>query len=129
MYSYYISTKSVSNMSLFLLRSGLDHSEQQRIFNNNLFLISLMVNWWCYINHVLSLNNTRFGDFVDRIYPIELEIKNVTDTVMSTSYLDLHPEIDSDCLRQMEHIRGHLWHRHHIAVNKDMVPTVQLSKW
>jgi hypothetical protein len=28
-----------------------------------------------YIDDVLSLNNSRFGDFVDRIYPIELEIK------------------------------------------------------
>ena len=26
-----------------------------------------------YIDDVLSLNNSRFGDFVDRIYPIELE--------------------------------------------------------
>ena len=25
---------------------------------------------------VLSLNNSRLGDFVDRIYPIELEIKD-----------------------------------------------------
>jgi hypothetical protein len=43
--------------------------------------------------HVLSLNNYRFGDFVDRIYPIELEIKDTTDR--SASYLDLHLEIDS----------------------------------
>jgi hypothetical protein len=28
-----------------------------------------------YIYDVLSLNYSRFGDFVDRIYPIELEIK------------------------------------------------------
>jgi hypothetical protein len=28
-----------------------------------------------YIDDVLSLNNSRLGDFVDRIYPIELEIK------------------------------------------------------
>jgi hypothetical protein len=33
-----------------------------------------------YIYDVLSLNNSRFGDFVDRIYPIELEIKNTTYT-------------------------------------------------
>jgi hypothetical protein len=33
-----------------------------------------------YIDNVLSLNNSRFGDFVDRIYPIELEIKDTTDT-------------------------------------------------
>jgi hypothetical protein len=28
-----------------------------------------------YINDVLSPNNSRFGDFVDHVYPIELEIK------------------------------------------------------
>ena len=49
-----------------------------------------------YIDDVLSLNNSRFGDFVDHIYPIELEIKNTTDTDRSASYLDLHLEIDSE---------------------------------
>ena len=33
-----------------------------------------------YIDDVLSLNNSRFGDFVDRIYSIEFEIKDTTDT-------------------------------------------------
>jgi hypothetical protein len=42
------------------------------------------------------INNSRFGDFVDRIYPIELEIKDTTDTDRSASYLDLHLEIDSE---------------------------------
>jgi hypothetical protein len=36
------------------------------------------------------------GDFVDRIYPIELEIKDTTHTDTSASYLDLHLEIDSE---------------------------------
>ncbi len=49
-----------------------------------------------YIDDVLSLHNTRFGDCVDRIYPIEIEIKDTTDTDMSASYLDLHLEIDSE---------------------------------
>jgi hypothetical protein len=49
-----------------------------------------------YIDDVLSLNNSRFGDFVDRIYPIKLEIKDTTDTDTSASYLDLHIEIDSE---------------------------------
>ena len=49
-----------------------------------------------YIDDVLSLNNSRFGDFVDRIYHIELEIKDTTDTDRSASYLDLHIEIDSE---------------------------------
>ena len=49
-----------------------------------------------YIYDVLSLNNYRFGDFVDRIYPMEVEIKDTTDTYRSASYLDLHLEIDSE---------------------------------
>ena len=43
-----------------------------------------------YIDDALSLNNSRFGDFVDRIYPIELDIKDTTDTDRCASYLDLH---------------------------------------
>jgi hypothetical protein len=35
-------------------------------------------------------------DFVDSIYPIELEVKDTTDTDISASYLDLHLEIDSE---------------------------------
>jgi hypothetical protein len=53
-----------------------------------------------YIDDVLSLNNSRFGDFVNRIYPIKLEIKDITDTDRFASYLDLHLEIDSE---------GRLW--------------------
>ena len=49
-----------------------------------------------YIDDVLSLNNSRLGDFVDRIYLIELEIKDTTDIDRSAWYLDLHLEIDSD---------------------------------
>ena len=48
-----------------------------------------------YIDDVFSLNNSRFCDFVDHIYPIELEI-DTTDTDRSASYLDLHLEIDSE---------------------------------
>jgi hypothetical protein len=44
-----------------------------------------------YIDDVLSLNNSRFGDL-----PIEIEIKDTTDTDTSTSYIDLHLEIDSE---------------------------------
>ena len=49
-----------------------------------------------YIDDVLSLNNSRFGDFVGRINPIELEITHTTDTDTSALYLDLHLEIHSD---------------------------------
>jgi hypothetical protein len=56
-----------------------------------------------YIDDVLSLNNSRFGDFVDRIYPIEFEIKDTTDTDRSTSYLDLHLEMDSEGRLRAKH--------------------------
>ena len=49
-----------------------------------------------YIVDVLSLNNSWFGDFVDRIYLIELEIKDITDTDRSSAYLYLHLEIDRE---------------------------------
>jgi hypothetical protein len=45
---------------------------------------------------VFSLNNSRLGDRVDRIYAIGLEIKNTTDTDRSDSYLDLHLEVGSE---------------------------------
>ena len=35
--------------------------------------------------------------FVDRIYPIEIKIKDTTDTDRSASYLDLLLDIDSGC--------------------------------
>ena len=41
-----------------------------------------------YRDDVLSLNNSKFGDYVERIYPIELEIKDTTGTVKAASYLD-----------------------------------------
>ena len=52
-----------------------------------------------YIDDILSLNNSRFGDFVDRIYPIELDTHlscDTTDTDRSASYLDLCLAIDCE---------------------------------
>jgi hypothetical protein len=40
--------------------------------------------------------NKKYGDFVDRIYHIELEIKDTTDTARSASYLGLILDINSD---------------------------------
>jgi hypothetical protein len=37
-----------------------------------------------------------FDIFVDRVYPIELEINNTTDTDRSDSYLCLHLDIDCE---------------------------------
>ena len=43
----------------------------------------------------LSLNNAKFGEYVDRIYPIEPEIKHTTGPARSVSYIDVHLEIES----------------------------------
>ena len=48
------------------------------------------------IDLLLYSYNSKFGDFVDRIYRIELEIKDTTDTTRPASYLDLHLQIDSE---------------------------------
>ena len=50
-----------------------------------------------YIDDILSLNNVKFDDFVDRIYPIELEIKDTIDTARSASYLDLYHRYSKVC--------------------------------
>jgi hypothetical protein len=45
-----------------------------------------------YRDDILSQNNSRFDNYVDRIYLIELEIKDTVDTAR----LVLHIEFDSD---------------------------------
>lgn len=43
------------------------------------------------------LNNSKLGDYVNRIYRNELETNDTTDTDRSASYIiDLHLEIDRD---------------------------------
>ena len=41
----------------------------------------------------------------------------------------MNEERTGKCLRQVEHICSHLWHRYSITVNQVMVATVKLSKW
>ena len=47
-----------------------------------------------YIDDVLSINNSRFAEFLPLIYPPELEVKETTDTASSASFLDLCLEFD-----------------------------------
>ena len=49
-----------------------------------------------YIYDIFSLNNSRFGGFVDRSYPIDLERKDTTNTDRSASYFDLQLKIGSE---------------------------------
>jgi hypothetical protein len=41
-----------------------------------------------YIDDVLSINNSRFAEFLQLIYPPELEVKEIKDTASSASFLD-----------------------------------------
>ena len=47
-----------------------------------------------YIDDVLSINNSRFAEFLPLIYPPELEVIETTDTASSASFLDLYLEFD-----------------------------------
>jgi hypothetical protein len=64
------------------------------LFKNNQKKLARSFNYT--LDDFLLLNNSRFVDFVDRIYSIEFEIKDTTDSDSSASYLDLHLEIGSD---------------------------------
>jgi hypothetical protein len=64
------------------------------LFKNNEKKLARSFNFT--LDDFLLLNNSRFVDFVDRIYSIELEIKDTSDTDTSSSYLDLHLDIDSE---------------------------------
>jgi hypothetical protein len=57
-----------------------------------LFLLSRFLIW--HIDDVLSINNSRFAEFLPLIYPPELEVEETTDTASSASFLDLYLEFD-----------------------------------
>jgi hypothetical protein len=49
-----------------------------------------------FIDDVLSINNSRFAEFLPLIYPPEMEVKETTDTASSPSFLDLYLGKNSD---------------------------------
>ena len=61
-----------------LLQAGKKHLAQQFNFT------------YRYLDDVLSLKNTKFPEYLEFIYPGELEIKETTETAASTSYLDCY---------------------------------------
>ena len=62
-----------------LLKAGKKHLAQQFNFT------------YRYIDDVLSLKNTKIAEFLEFIYPRELEIKETTETTASSSsYLDCY---------------------------------------
>ncbi|KAK3102689.1 hypothetical protein FSP39_013152 [Pinctada imbricata] len=49
-----------------------------------------------YIDDVLSINNSKFADYLSSIYPSELEVKETIETNNSPSYLDIMLSYDTD---------------------------------
>jgi hypothetical protein len=76
---------------------SLSHDDDRNTFEVYCWDVDFMQDLFCFIDNILSLSNLMFVDYVDRIYPIELEIiKDITDTDRSDSYIDLHIQIDSN---------------------------------
>ena len=50
-----------------------------------------------YIDDVMSIKRQKFENYLDQNYPVELEIKDTTESSTSASYLDLLLSIGSDC--------------------------------
>ena len=48
-----------------------------------------------YIDDVLYLKNSKFAEYMEFIYHLELEIKETTETRTSASYLDCYRKIDN----------------------------------
>ena len=65
-----------------LLKAGKKHLAQQFNFT------------YRYTDDVLSLKSTKFAEYLEFIYPRELEIKKITETAASSSYLDCYLYID-----------------------------------
>jgi hypothetical protein len=47
--------------------------------NLDLLIILKFIKLYRYVDDVLPLNNSRFGDYLHLIYPNELEVKDTTD--------------------------------------------------
>jgi hypothetical protein len=83
----------LANLFLYSLEADFIHGASQK---NEKELAGSFNFTLRYIDDIHSLDNSRFGDFFARIYHTELEIKDVTDTDMSASYINMHFEIDSE---------------------------------
>ena len=79
---------------MFLHSYEAEFIERLLKINNKKLAVSFNLSFR-YIDDVLSLNNSKFGDYVNVIYPKELELKDTTDKPTQASYLDLHLEIDN----------------------------------
>lgn len=76
----------LADLFLYLYETDLIQGSLQRKEKK---LDQSFTNSFCCIDNILSLSNVWFEDFLDHIFPNELEIKDTSNTLKSTSYLYL----------------------------------------
>ena len=83
-----------SLISFFVfIRSGIHKS---LLSKGKKQLASLFILTYRYIDDVLSMDNQEFENYLGQMYTAELEIKDITGSITSVSYLDLLLSIRSD---------------------------------
>ena len=65
------------------IRSGI-----QSLLSTGRKQISISVQSHLQVHRLLSINNPEFENYLGQMYPAELEIKDTTESITSTSYLD-----------------------------------------
>ena len=83
-YSYWEPTMLLWS-SCWLVRYSYEADFIQGLLRKNGMLVRSFNFTLRYINHILWLHNSKFDDYVDSIYPIEIEIKDTTCTARSAS--------------------------------------------
>ena len=69
-----------------IIRSGIHKS----LLSTGKTQLTFQFNFtYRYIDDVLSINNPDFENYLGRMYPAELETRDMTESITSASYLDL----------------------------------------
>ena len=63
----------LADLFLYLYEADCIHS---LLMKNKKKLVLSFNSTFCYIDDVLSISNSKLGDFVDHLYPVEIEIKS-----------------------------------------------------
>ena len=75
----------LANLFLFFY----EYRYMKSLIKSNIHMARRFNNTMCYIDDLLVLNNTNFGDAIQDIYPSELQLKKTTESTTALSYLDI----------------------------------------
>jgi hypothetical protein len=90
----YIDGRNSANLEYLFLYSYESEFLQKLVKDKKIHEARAFNFTYRYIDDVLSINNSRFAEFLPLIYPSELEVKETTDTASSTSFLDIYLKFD-----------------------------------